>query len=157
MSTVASGARPHAAEARVKTTPIENTRRRPYWSPSEPPSSRSAASERVMVRADDHSETGRRPALGGDPVICRDFPSVGSRSPPPSGLHGACGRGDRSKWSGRRTIRPAAVRSAPLQDSPDVRRLAHVLEVVGDHAYDADAHRHRWVPAWVHYPGEVGL
>jgi hypothetical protein len=80
-----------------------------------------------MVRAHDHSETGRLPALGGDPVICRDFPSVGSRSPPPSGLQGACGRGHRSEWCGRRTIGPAAVRSAPLQDSPDVGRLAHVL------------------------------
>ena len=48
MSTVGPGAAAQAADATVNhTTPTTNTRRRPKWSPSEPPSSRRAANDRV--------------------------------------------------------------------------------------------------------------
>ena len=38
------------------------------------------------------------------------------------------------------------IRLAALNDAANKRRLACVLEIVGDHAHQPDAQRHGWVP-----------
>ena len=45
--------------------------------------------------------------------------------------------------------------SEPLKDPSHIGGLTRVLEIVGNHTHQPNAHRHRWVPASVDNPSQV--